>query len=401
LLYLIFYQGIEPVSSLYTFFFRPTEAVDSIAQLRVLEARQAMHFLTSFYYFLFSMLILSGVSVAWRAISQIRTRGSTAGYVGLAVASILAIMIISQTNMRVVQADMVYKRGKPYDEQGLRQNDPLNWDVAIAIYEEALKLAPWEDFYYLFLGRAFLERSAVSEDNAEKASLYDAAEEGLLTAQDLNPLNTDHTANLARLYSRWFVAESDELVGGSRLDAAERYYEEALTLSPQNSIIRNEYARLTLELKRDCDQTLVLYGESLAVDPFYEDTYFAMSDALVACADAQTDEAAKRDLYEQAVQQLNEGLSRDSTNGRAWLQVGQLYQRLEQYEEALGAYEQLRESGSGSVVPSWNIDFSQARVYRDMGDVVMARALAEQAQLSAPPEVTDQIMAFLQRLGEE
>jgi tetratricopeptide (TPR) repeat protein len=360
-----------------------------------------MRFLTSFYFFLFTMLIMSGISGAWRAISQVRKRGSTAGYISLVLASILAIMIIGQTNIRVVQADMVYKRGKPYDDQGLRQNDPLNWDVAIAIYEEALNLAPWEDFYYLFLGRAYLERSAVSEDNAEKTAFYDAAEEGLLTAQDLNPLNTDHTANLARLYSRWFVAEPEEVVGGSRLGMAERYYEDALVLSPQNSIIRNEYARLTFELKRDCDRTLALYDESLLVDPFYKDTYFAMSDALVACADAQTNEADQLELFEQAEQSLREGLSRDATNARAWMQLGQIYQKLGQYEEALGTYEQLRESGYASVVPSWNIDFAEATVHRDMEDVVMARALAEQAQRSAPPEVADQIASFLLGLGEE
>jgi hypothetical protein len=43
--------------------------------------------------------------------------------------------------VRVVQADMVYKRGKPFDNQAMSQSDPLNWDIAIAIYEEALDLA--------------------------------------------------------------------------------------------------------------------------------------------------------------------------------------------------------------------------------------------------------------------
>jgi tetratricopeptide (TPR) repeat protein len=222
-----------------------------------------------------------------------------------------------------------------------------------------------------------------------------------LKAQDLNPLNTDHTANLARLYSRWFAAEPDENGSDLRLKAAEGYYQDALTLSPQNSIIRNEYARLAFDLGRDCDRALALYEESLAVDPFYVDTYFAITDALVACAEAQTDEADKRELYELAIQYLSEGLSRDLTIGRGWLLAGQIYQKLGQYEDALSAFEQLRESGSDSTVTSWNIDFAEARVHRDLGDVAMARALAEQAQRSAPSNVTNQIEAFLQGLGEE
>jgi hypothetical protein len=42
LLYLVFYQGIEPISSLYSLFFRAEEAVGSIPELRVVEARQSM-----------------------------------------------------------------------------------------------------------------------------------------------------------------------------------------------------------------------------------------------------------------------------------------------------------------------------------------------------------------------
>ena len=401
LLYLIFYQGIEPISSLFTLFLRPAELIESVQQLRVLEATQSMRFLSVFYVFMFAMLVLSGISLAWHGVSRVRSRGSAAGYAVLVVAAILGIIVINQTNLRVVQADMVYKRGKPFDDQALRQNDPVNWDVAIAIYEEALALAPLEDFYYLFLGRAFLERSATSDDKVEQTSLYKMAEDGLLQAQTINPLNTDHTANLARLFTRWYAADHDSAQAAIRLEAAEGYYQDALDLSPQNSIIRNEYARLALELKKNCDQTLALYEESLTVDPFYSTTYFALTDALVACAAAQTDEAAQIELYTLAAQRLAEGLSREPNNGRAWMQSGQILQQIGDHEAALASFEEARETDPANTVPSWNIDFAEAMIYQEMGELALARAMAEQARQTAPPEIEDQIDAFIAGLGEE
>jgi tetratricopeptide (TPR) repeat protein len=401
LLYLIFYQGIEPISSLFTLFLRPAELIESVQQLRVLEATQSMRFLSVFYVFLFAMLVLSGISLAWHGVSRVRSRGSVAGYAVLVVAAILGIIAINQTNLRVVQADMVYKRGKPFDDQALRQNDPVNWDIAIAIYEKALDLAPLEDFYYLFLGRAFLERSATSSDKAEQTSLYNKAEEGLLQAQTINPLNTDHTANLARLYTRWYATDPDSDQNTSRLEAAEGYYQDALELSPHNSIIRNEYARLAFELKQNCDQTLALYEESLTVDPFYSATYFALTDALVACAAAQSDEATQNELYTLAAQSLAEGLLREPENARAWLQSGQILQQIGDYEAALASFERARETDLAGTIPSWNIDFAEAMIYHDMGELALARAMAEQARQFAPSEVADQIEAFIAGLEEE
>lgn len=398
LLYLIFYQDIAPVSSLYSMFFRPGSAIETVPELRVLEARQSMRFLSSFYLFMFAMWVSSALSISWDAVSRERVRGTAPGYATAVIVILLGFWAVGQTNVRVVQADMVYKRGKPFDNQAMIERDPLNWDVAIAIYEEALKLAPWEDFYYLFLGRALLERSAVVDDPSVQVQLLSDAESKLITAQKINPLNTDHTANLARLNTRWAATEANSGDVSDQINKAEKYYQDALKLSPQNSIIRNEYARFALELDRDCEKAIQLYEESLDIDPYYDETYFAFTDALVSCASAQTEENAQRELYTLAAGRLAEGLTLQPGNARAWLQSGQILQRIDRFNEALEAFERARTEDNGASIPLWNIDFLEASVYRDMGDLDMARALAEQALKAAPTDVSGQIESFLASL---
>lgn len=398
LLYLVFYQSIEPISILFTLFFRPDGVVAGIDQARVLEARQAMHFLSAYYFFLFVMLILAGYSLARRSITLARRWGQAAAFAGALLAILLVAIIVMQTNVKPVQADMVFKRGRPFDEQAMQAQDPLLWDVAIAIYEEALDLAPLQDYYYLFLGRAYLERSMIASTRDEQLALLNEAERRLLEARDMNPLNTDHSANLARMNTRWAVTAD---APGSRemlLDRAESYYLDALDISPQNSIIRNEYARLIFDLRRDCDHAIDIFRQSLAIDPFFADTYFHFADVLAACAEAQTENNAKQELYQYTIENLDAGLSLEPDRARAWIQAGQINHRLSRYDEALMAYEQARRLNETTRLPTWNIDFLEANTYKDMGDLSKARALAEQALHSAPADIADQIDSFVDDL---
>ncbi|MEZ4646280.1 MAG: hypothetical protein R3E31_26750 [Chloroflexota bacterium] len=99
--------------------------------------------------------------------ARAREFGTTAAIIALVALFGLAFVGVSQTNVRVIQADVVFM-GKPYDDQAARLSrnqqtlteGAAAWDT-IAIYEHALDLAPKEDFYYLFLGRAYLERSTI------------------------------------------------------------------------------------------------------------------------------------------------------------------------------------------------------------------------------------------------
>ena len=106
-------------------------------------------------------------------------------------------------------------------------------------YELAIGKEPREDYYYLFLGRAQLEKARQST-GTERQEFLGKAEQSLLRAQELNPMNTDHSANLGRLYLAWaqMVAAENTPKSCRSLD----YYLVATQLSPSAAHLRNEYA---------------------------------------------------------------------------------------------------------------------------------------------------------------
>jgi cyclophilin family peptidyl-prolyl cis-trans isomerase/tetratricopeptide (TPR) repeat protein len=368
-----------------------------LLEFRVYEAGVSASFLTLFYAFVFSLMIFAAFAAARSGMARVKETGSAAGYASLAGLALLGIFLISLSNMRVIQADMIYKRAKPFDQQAASQRDKDLWDVAIAIYDRAINLAPTEDFYYLFLGRAFLERSTITEDNAERDALLQEAEQRLKVAQSINPLNTDHTANLARLNTRWVELSSDAAAQEARKESALSYYQDAMALSPQNSLIRSEYARFLYGLEQDCAAALAAYDEAIEMDPYFNENFFGRADTRIACA-AELAEAERDAAYDAAIADLEAGLALGQTNARAMLRVGQLNQDIGRYEAAIAAYEAARPHMAAGGIPDWNIDYLIATVYEAQGKTDLAVAAAEAALAQAPPETAPQLQAYIQQL---
>ncbi len=401
LLYAYFQASLYRFSLLYRAYVPPPQTAEQLFDYLVQEAGQAASFLTYFYAFVFGLMLIAAFVVSMGKKPRLRNSGTAPGYALLGLLGITAVFVILATNIRVVQADIVYKRGRFFEDEAARASEPTSWESAIAIYQNAIDRAPNEDFYYLFLGRSYLELSNVTSDPAEQQQLLAEAEQQLFLAQEINPLNTDHTANLARLNSRRASVSADEAERAQHLVDAERYYQSALTLSPQNSVIRNEYARLVLINGDDCGAGLDIYEQSATIDPYYPDTFFAWAEAAAGCAGEA--EGAEREAYNnEAVAALTQGLVLDPDNARAWVRAGQLYQRIERHAEAVDAYEQALLADSNQVeLPAWNVKYLQAQAYRDMGELAQAQALAEEVLQISPPEFQGEIQLFIQQLQPE
>lgn len=375
------------------------ETVEQLANFRISEASQAAIYLTVFYLFTFTILLISGTLAALPRMGTTREGGHAYGYASLVVVTVLLFWLIPVTNLRIIQADMIFKRGRFFDAQASGSGAPELWDSAIAIYQRTIELAPREDYYYLFLGRAYLERAGLATSEAEQQALFEEAQDRLLEAQTINPLNTDHTANLARLNTRLIPSAQDELVLNQRLSRAEGYYQDALSLSPQNSIIRNEYARLAFDVKQDCEQAIGLFEESLETDPYFTETYFWLVDTYYRCS-LNVDEETAETYLNDSVEVLQAGLDRDPDNTRAWLRAVQIYQDLGLAAEADAALEQLRQlDPSQQTLAEWNYLLQKGRIANLAGDAAAAATFAREALTVSPaPEVSQQIELFLQEV---
>ena len=112
-----------------------------------------------------------------------------------------------------------------------------------------------------------------------QGELLRAAETVLLDAQHVNPLNTDHTANLARLYRTWadLAGSSDGAKRQELLQKSIDMYDKAVTLSPNAAHLWNERGN-ALAADGDDTQALASYEKSLSIDKLFEQTYLLLAD---------------------------------------------------------------------------------------------------------------------------
>ena len=215
-------------------------------------------------------LFLLVVALATSLMFDAPTRGAALWHspVNLVVTPLLVIVMIGLvywTNLAGVSGDIMYKSGNNYDNMGA-------WDRSISAYQRALALQSDQDFYALFLGRAYLEAARSVSDPTRRATLIGVSEKMLLSAQQLNPLNTDHTANLARLHRIVAGMIDNPTEKSAHLQKSSDYYRAAVRLSPNTAHLRNEWSQ-TYFLSGDLEQGRAQLEQSLKLDTQYAQTY--------------------------------------------------------------------------------------------------------------------------------
>lgn len=244
--------------------------------LEQLATMSAGHIVTYYVVILLLMSALAGV-LWWTRMGGSKSARDGArwlgpgGWLAAAVGIVLpiaALIVIFEINVSLVRADIIYKQGQAYDSAG-------RYDEAIFLYEMALDKQPREDYYYLFLGRAQLERARQSTGD-ERLQYLRAAERSLTQARDLNPMNTDHSANLGRLYLAW-AQLADATQRAQRVQQSLDNYSVATRLSPNAAHLHNEYAS-AYQMAGDPSRALDQYLISLRIDPRYVETYRRLGD---------------------------------------------------------------------------------------------------------------------------
>jgi tetratricopeptide (TPR) repeat protein/O-antigen ligase len=255
------------------------------------QARMITGMLSTYYVLVFGLVILMALAL----LSEVRLPRvfwQSVSWWSYPLVVVGVVVLVVNSNLQVVHADMIYKQSQPYERQGL-------WDFSIILHQEAIKRAPREDFYHLFLGRAFLEKakSAQAVDRAPRTlkmseilkltaqqlaelsrdDLMNCSDTVLQRARQINPLNTDHSANLGRLYRTRAESESDRVERYEDFQAALAYYAEATSLSPNAAHLYDEWGVVYLAMG-DREKALELYEYSLGIDDRFHVTYMSLGD---------------------------------------------------------------------------------------------------------------------------
>ena len=195
--------------------------------------------------------------------------------------------LILVANLNPIRADILYKQGLVYANSG-------QWDESIAQFERALKLAPAQDFYCLFLAGAYVEKARAASDLSQRSTWLKQAERTLQRGREISPLNPDHVSKLGLLYRVWGEMLADPQERAEKLDQAIAYYRQAEALRPHDPRIFNEWG-LVHFVKGEHEQAVEKYQKSLNLNPWSMETYLLLGDAYSASGDlVQAVEAYQR-----------------------------------------------------------------------------------------------------------
>ena len=322
-------------------------------------------------------LVLTFLSDESRRTAAWRWGGRLADVAVIGLALILPVLLglaINASNISIVRADIVYKEGLSSERVG-------QWDGAIYLYDHALGLAPNEDFYHLFLGRAYMEKAKRSPGDQRDLWLQQS-EQVLLDARDIAPLNTDHSRNLSKLYLSWGSAKSGE-EAQKLFEQALAYSSDAVSLSPNTADVRNERAQVYLAMG-DYQKAEETYQQSLALDDEYVQTHLALGQLYV-----------QGEEWQKAVQAFERAIELRPKSGEAYSLLGYAYSRSADLEKALDAYRTAAELRPQNYIDHKNL----AILYNQLGRTDEAIQEAAQALALAPEDEKGPLETFLAQLG--
>ncbi len=279
--------------------------------------------MTLYYGFILVTMIAGGLALLIGTHESFNPAGHL-GLIALPVLLLLVGAVAVVTNLHPIQADIIYKQADPWERQG-------QWPVAIQHYMRAISLAPREDFYYLYLGRAYLEYAKTVDDPSVQRTVLERTEETLIEAREINPLNTDHSANLARMYRTWAQLAGDAETRQEMTQRSSENYAVATRLSPQNAILWNEWGLLYLA-SGQFEEAQEKIAHSLELDPDFDQTWTIQADLY-----------ANQDMITDALEAYTRALEINPRQVDVWLRVGEMHQRKENLVEAAEAYEQALE----------------------------------------------------------
>ncbi|RMG03800.1 MAG: hypothetical protein D6735_07855, partial [Acidobacteria bacterium] len=351
--------------------------------------------LLGFYVAMFAIMILYMLIPSEDLSLLPRKHGNSRSIVAGFILIFLSLIVIYQRNLRVIQADIAFKLAESFAKPG-------SWPVSIQIYQHAIDLAPREDYYYLFLGRSYIEYAREINDDAQREALFEQAKSDLLLARSLNPLNTDHTANLARLYSQWTLFSKDEKLKRERFNESDRYFAQAVSLSPNNSRLWGEWAVLLMSNEQTHPEALQKLMRAYQLDPNYDWIAYLFGEYYRLQAARIKSNEERASLIETAISNYLKAasLTEDENSKHSYLlMAAQLAIEGNLIDQAIQALENAL-AINATQTEKWRYEQTLAQLYLQIGQMDQALFHANHAFRLAPQENQMEIQDLINQITQ-
>ncbi len=147
--------------------------------------------------------------------------------------------------------------------QGKEMVDAGNFDGAIGVYDNAVKLDPTRDLLWANLGGAYLGKAKKTTDRAEKKQVAQQGAEALKKAVELKPIDAAYHNNLAQAYN---------MTGD--LDGAIKEYQQAAQLDPPNAAQYYFNLGAVYTNSGKVDEAIAAFDKTIAADPNKAEAYY-------------------------------------------------------------------------------------------------------------------------------
>ena len=317
----------------------------------------------------------------------------------LALIFIFLIFFFAQRkNLRPIQADVAANQANLLSKS-------KSWSESIALFQQAIELAPKEDEYYLELGQTYLDTSGSTTDEAEKEAWILQAQDSFSEARLINPLNPDHLARLAQSYRIWADIAPDQKTRLARGEISSGYYSQATTLSPNNASLWDDWAILYLNTLEDPGSALPLLERALELDPNFDLTHALLGQYYSAVAENTSDRSSQTAAQRRALAEYQQAIQLADPKDTAaryrytlllagsYVSAGLPEQAIRYYESALRI--------SPDTENRWKIEEILARLYYDNGDMKNALLHGTNALASAPEDQNERLRTMIEQFQEK
>ncbi|MBI3942758.1 MAG: O-antigen ligase family protein, partial [Chloroflexi bacterium] len=260
---------------------------------------------------------------------------------------IVAIFISLWANQQPILADMYFRGGLIYVQA-------RDWLRGNAAFQQALILAPYQDYYRRYQDEAAIE-AARSLPQSQKDALMNEAEAALQKGIADNPLNTAGFARMGYHYRIRAAWAGTPAIRQYYLDLAAQMYEKAIALSPRNVPTLVDAAELYID-RGDVSRAALLGQEAIRLQPRYVPTIALWGDIYVLRGDLTNAEGAFRQALlvdsSQPLQERIRMVQENPTDPQRHLELAMVYKVLGRPADALQEVRQamaFMENGSSPV----------------------------------------------------